>query len=320
MMLRNLVNEVVSRRMWPIPLVAIVVAVAAPLLFMKSGGEPVSTAPPPIAQPGKLPTGAEKLVSNQDKTAATPSKAKRKSQDPFAPPKSAKPKGEPPAPAAGATAATAATSTASSGVVINNSDGSTATMQVPASTQRASAPKSSTTKTSSTKKSTTKTTTKKTTPKATTPKATVPEVTTTYVDARFGARQNTYVRYRVPRLQTFRAGGRIAAIFVGYSSKRNVAVFAVAPSTQVKGDVECRTIKGVCRYVDLPEGKYARLVLRGVDGELVSRRLDVVDIRTLAGKEDTFPRENPLETATCLLKGLLRLTPNAPSIASDACA
>ena len=318
-MLRNLVNEVVSRRMWPIPLVAIVVAVAAPLLFMKSSGEPVSTTPPPMAQPGKLPTGAEKLVSTLDKTAATPSKAKRKSQDPFAPPKSAQPKGEPPGPAAGAAATTATTGTASGNVAIQNSDGSTATVQVPASTQRASAPKSSTAKTNATK-STRKATTKQTTPKATTPKATEPTVTTTYVDVRFGARQNTYVRYRVPRLQTFRAGGRIAAIFVGYSSKRDVAVFAVAPSTQVKGDVRCRAVKGICRYVDLPEGKYVRLVLRGVDGELVSRRLDVTDIRTLAGKEDTFPRENPLETATCLLKGLLRLTRTAPSIASDACA
>jgi hypothetical protein len=145
-------------------------------------------------------------------------------------------------------------------------------------------------------------------------------VTTTYVDVRFGARQNTYVRYRVPRLQTFRAGGRIAAMFVGYSSKRNVAVFAVAPSTQVKGDVECRTIKGVCRYVDIPAGKYARLVLRDLDGKAVSRRLDVVSIRTLAGNEDAAPRENALGTATCLLKGLLKLTPYAPSIASDACA
>jgi hypothetical protein len=319
MMLRNLVNEVVSRRMWPIPLVAIVVAVAAPLLFMKSAGEPVGTTPPPMAQPGNLPAGAERLVSTQDKTAAKPSKAKHKSQDPFAPPKSAQPKGEPPAPATGATASTAATGSTANGVVIQNSDGSSSTMPVPASTTRASAPKASTTKSNPTK-STTQTTKPKTTPKATTPTVTVPQETTTYVDVRFGARQNTYLRYRVPRLQTFRAGGRIAAMFVGYSSKRNVAVFAVAPSTKIKGDVECRTIKGVCRYVDLPEGKYVRLVLRGVDGDLVSRRLDVVNIRTLAGKEDTFPRENPLETATCLLKGLLKLTPNVPSIASDACA
>lgn len=316
-MLRNLVNEVVSRRMWPIPLVAIVVAAAAPLLFMKSAGDtPVSTAPPPMAQPGKLPTGAERLVSTDDKSAATRSKAKHKSQDPFAPPKSAEPKSDGPAPAAAATASAAATSSPG-GVVIQNSDGSSSTMTVPATTKRAAAPKASSTKTSTAKRSTSR----KTTPRrraATTTVSNVP--TSTYVDVRFGERKDTYLRYRVPRLQTFRAGGRIAAMFVRYSAARNVAVFAVAPSTKVKGDVKCRTIKGVCRYVDIPAGKYVRLVLRDMDGKLISRRLDVVSIRTLRGKEDAAPRENPLDTATCLLKGLLRLAPGVPSIASDACA
>jgi hypothetical protein len=318
-MLRNMVNEVVSRRMWPIPLVAIVVAVAAPLLFMKGGADtPVSSAPPPIAQPGKLPTGAERLVSNDDKSAATGTKSKSKGQDPFAPPKSAEPKSEPPAPAAAAAAPAASSGAA---VQIQNSDGSTSTQTVPATTTRQAAPKGSTTPSSATKTTRKSTATKKsTTTKKSTPKATAPAETTTYVDVRFGERKDTYLRYRVPRLQTFRAGGRIAAMFVRYSPARNVAVFAVAPSTTVKGDVKCRTIKGVCRYVDLPEGKYVRLVLRDMDGKLISRRLDVVNIRTLAGKEDASPRENPLETATCLLKGLLKLPSSLPSITSDACA
>jgi len=321
-MLRSLVNEVVSRRMWPIPLVAIVVAVAAPLLFMKSGGDtPASLAPPPVVQPGELAPATKKLVSSEDKSAASGAKIKSKSQDPFAPPKGKAAAGSDPAAPAAAPAATASSSGAGA-VVIQNSDGSTSTQAVPVSTQRASAPKAttaSTPKASRTRKSTT-TRKKTTTAKKTTPARTVPVVTSTYVDVRFGARQNTYRRFRVPRLQTFRAGGRIAAIFVGYSSRRNAAVFAVAPSTQVKGDGECRTVKGVCRYVDLRAGKYVRLVLRGTAGKLISRRLDVVSIRTLGGKEDAAPRENTLDTATCLLKRLLKLTPSAPSITSGACA
>jgi len=121
-------------------------------------------------------------------------------------------------------------------------------------------------------------------------------------------------------LQTFRAGGRIAAMFVRYSAKRRVAVFAVAPSTIVKGDVRCREVKGVCRYVDLPAGSYARVVLKDLNGKLISRRLDVVSVRKVRGAEDPAPREQPLDTATCLLRSLLRLTPGVTSITSDACA
>ena len=58
MMLRSLVDEVVRRRLWPIPLVALLVAIAAPLLFMKSAPPAAPAAPrrPPAAAPGKLPT------------------------------------------------------------------------------------------------------------------------------------------------------------------------------------------------------------------------------------------------------------------------
>ncbi len=316
-MLRSLVNEVVSRRMWPIPLVAVLIAIAAPLIFMKSGGEtPASLAPPPIATPGELPESAAVLTSNKDKDAASGKRNTSKGRDPFEP--GVKPK-KPATEAAAAAAAPAPAAAGTSGnpvpVVIQNSDGSSSTMSVPSGRKTATAPKGSTPKKSSTTKSTS---TRK--PKKTAPATSTSTQTSTYVDVRFGERKDTYLRYRVPRLQTFRAGGRIAAMFVGYSSKRNVAVFAVAPSTKVKGDVKCRMVKGVCRYVDLPAGSYARLVLKDLDGKLISRRLDVVSIRTLAGKEDAAPRENSLDTATCLLKGLLKLTPSVPSITSDACA
>jgi hypothetical protein len=129
------------------------------------------------------------------------------------------------------------------------------------------------------------------------------------------------IRYRVPRLQTFRAGGRVAAMFVGYSTTRNAAVFAVAPSTKV-GGVTCRKVKGVCRYVDVPAGSYARLVLIGEKGAAVSRRLDVVSIRHLppAAPSKASARMTSLAAAKCLLKGLLSLPAVAPSISTDACA
>lgn len=318
-MLRSLVNEVVSRRMWPIPLAAILIAIAAPLIFMKSGGEtPTSLAPPPIATPGELPESATVLTSNKDKDAASGKRNTGKRRDPFEP--GVKPK-KPATEAAAAAAAPAPAAAGTAGnpvpVVIQNSDGSSTTMRVPSGTKTATAPKGSTTRKSSTKKKSTST--KKST-KTTSPTTSPSTPTSTYVDVRFGERKDTYLRYRVPRLQTFRAGGRIAAMFVHYSAKRHVAVFAVAPSTEVKGDVECREVKGVCRYVDLPAGSYARLVLKDLDGKLVSRRLDVVSVRKVRGADDPAPREQPLGTATCLLKRLLKLAPAVTSITSDACA
>ncbi len=311
-MLRSLVDEVVRRRLWPIPLVAILVAIAAPLLFMKSGPDaPAGTSAPPVAAPGKLPAGAQRLVTTSDKAATPRSKAERKRQDPFAPPSSSKAK------AAGDTAAapsaSAPVATPPSGaVVIRNSDGSTATMAVPKTT--ATKP--------TTKKSRKKATTRKRAPKVTASEPTTSaagEATATYVDVRFAKRKDSMLRYRVPRLQTFRAGGNVAAMFVGYSEARDAAVFAIAPSTTVAGDVDCRKVKGVCRYVDIPAGSYARLRMRAADGSVTSRRLDVVKIRRLPGAEDPRPRATSLSTAKCLLRGLLKLPASLPSISVDAC-
>jgi hypothetical protein len=320
MMVRSLVDEVVRRRLWPIPIVALLVAIAAPLLFMKSTtANPASTAPPPTAQPVPLPTKAERLLAPLDKDLVTTKRSTRKAEDPFAPPASA----AKPSSAASAAGAAAVTSPAQSvPVVIKNSDGSTSTATISPSPSASK----STTKSSPSKSSTAKATT----PKVTTPKVTSPKTTTSsavaikrvpYVDVRFGERMGTLVRYRVPRLQTFRAGGKVAAMFVGYSASRRAGVFAVAPSTKVSG-VSCREVKGVCRYIDLRSGSHARLRLGGEDGSLVSRRLDVVSIRYLprAAPSKASARLTPLPAAKCLLKSLLSLSIMAPSISADACA
>lgn len=310
-MLRSLVDEVVRRRLWPIPVLAILIMIAAPVLFMRSAsGTPV---PPPkrVAAPDKMSDDAKDVVSTIDKRVGPRVKRTDKSQDPFAPPSSGAVKAAA-APAAATAPPPPASSATTSPVVIENSDGSTTTMT----------PKSTTAKK--------KTTVKTKVPAKTTPKVVAPDqrtssaaerATVTYVDVRFGQRLGTMLRYRVPRLQTFRAGGNVAAMFVHYSKARDVAVFAVAPSTQVSGDVSCRKVRNVCRYVDIPAGSYARLTLRDSDGTYISRRLDVASIRhlPLVGNEDAMPRATTSATANCLLKGLLKLPASLPSISFDAC-
>jgi hypothetical protein len=312
MMLRSLVDEVVRRRMWPIPLAALLIAIAAPVLFMKSApaGAPSASSAPPAAAPGQLPASAGKVVSTSDKAVIARQRSKAKAQDPFAPPASAKKSASTTSATKSAAKQTASTPKAIP-LVITNSNGDKLTISTP-----------------KTKK---KTSSKKTTaPKTTTPQPTTPTVSVskpvTYVDVRFGKALPSKVHHRVPRMETFRAGGKVAAIFVKYSPARNKAVFAVAPSTKVKGDVKCRRKAGACRYVDLGEGQHVRLSMRAPDGSVVSRRLDVVSIYrasapiSASGTPATTPLSTPIAEATCLLKRLLSLSPILPSISVDACA
>ena len=326
-MFRSLVEEVVRRRLWPIPLVALLVAIAAPLLFMKSApeGAPAATEAPPVAAPGKLPVRAEKLLNASDKAAAPRKRSTRAGQDPFAPPVSARQAAGADAPATPPAAATASASGGSSSVpaipvVITNSDGSKATVSVPT---KPTATKPTKPRKRSTSKRRTKPKSKPSTPA--TPTAATPTVT--YVDVRFAKRMGSMVRYRVPRLQTFRAGGRVAAMFVKYSPARDKAVFAIAPSTKVVGKLRCRIKAGVCRYVDIPAGSSVRLRMRTESGSVVSRRLEVVRIRRLpvavaaASPSGTkaSARSTPLAEAKCLLNSLLKLPVIVPSISADFC-
>ena len=258
-MLRSLVDEVVRRRLWPILALAIVVAVAAPLLFMKSApsGAPDASAAPPAAAPGKLPTTGAELVTTSDK-AVTPRHSTKGAtrRDPFAPP-------------ASAVSAAAAAKAGPAAVT-------------PAAKSPAKATKTATTKpipvviTDGSGSSTTVSNNKKTRSKTTTA-AVAANVDT--VDVRFGEKANTKVRRGIKELKTLKVDGKVAAVFVKWSPNRKKAVFAIPASTIVSGDVECRRKEGVCRYVDIPIGKYARLTWLTADGSsYVTRRLDVVHV------------------------------------------
>lgn len=261
-MLRSLVDEVVRRRLWPILLAAVVIAVAAPLLFMKGtpAGAPAASSAPPPAQPGKLPSRAEKLVTTSDKAATPHHKTSGQGRDPFAPPASAI-KASAAAAAGTATntntnsspkaAAQPKTSTKPIPVVITDSNGSSVKVSNP---------------TPSTTKHTANTTASL-------------GANVDSVDVRFGAKSGTKIRRGLRELRTLKVDGKVAAVFVKWSPKRQKAVFAISPTTIVTGDVQCRRKQGVCRYVDIPAGKYARLTWLSADGgTYITRRLDVVHV------------------------------------------
>ena len=293
-MLRTLLDEVVRRRLWPVLLVAVVVAVAAPLLFLKSappGGAPAAA--PATAPAGELPARAQRLLTTSEAPAARTRKRAATATDPFQAPSShrraaagrsagkgdAKPK-----------AATAGGANEPVPVVITNAEGT----KPPAGSPAPVAPAQ---------------------PTVTAPRPVAKR--SAAVDVRFGLRLPGRVHRRIPRRQTFVAGGRVIAIFVKYSPNRDKAVFAIAPSTHVSGDVECRRKPNLCRYVDVRVGEHVRLTTLTAGRKLVSRRLDVMRIDRsppAGGSARTAPADG-----ACLLGKLLALGAKDPPLAADAC-
>lgn len=301
MMLRNLFDEVMRRRLWPILALAALVAIAAPLLFLKSAPTDAPPAPAPAAAPaGELPARAQQLLATTGAEARTAkARAKRRGSDPFQPPSSAQaPSDESDTPAK-ETAGAGGNSTKPVPVVITNAEGTTpssatATATAPG-TSSGAAPIGDDTTTTVAKR-------------------------TTSVDIRFGERYPGKLHRGIPRTQTFVAGGRVIAIFVKYSPKRDKAVFAIASSTLVTGDIECRRKNDLCRYVDIPAGESVRLTMLASDGSLVTRRLAVERIgRTPSAGATAAAASHAPANGSCLLGKLLTMSAQDAPLAADAC-
>lgn len=309
MMLRHLIDELMRRRLWPILALSALVAVATPLLFLKSApsGAPVAAAPAPAPAPaGELPARAQRLLETgsggEQGAARRPS---GRAGDPFQPPSSSAARSS--RKKAGARSAKKRRSARTNPipVVITNAD----------TTKPSTSKKAAGSKPPMTSKA----------PRVTSPGRPIGDATTTAkraraVDVRFGKRHPGKLHRGIPRLQTFVAGGRVIAVFVKYSPSRDKAVFAIAPSTEVSDGPECRRKSDLCRYVDIPAGSHVRLTTLTADGSSVSRRLDVVQIRHTrdAGATAAAAGTAPANGA-CLLGRLLALTAHDGPLAADAC-
>jgi hypothetical protein len=268
MMLRDVLDEIVRRRLWPIPVIAIAVALAVPMLFLKSAPQdvPAPAAAVPSAQLD-LPARAQRLLASTDASAIARRRLSRAARDPFRAPASS---GKKSAGAGGrkssSSSTTKAKTTSSSSskqaepvaVVIKNADGTTPAASTPAASTPAAPPSGGAGATSTPRSS----------EASSTPK----------VDMRFGAEKDSPIQREIPRLKSFKVRGKVAVVFVKYSPSRHKAIFAIDPSTTVRGAIHCRRIDGLCRYVDIPAGRYARLIFVNDDGSRVSRRLDVVRV------------------------------------------
>jgi hypothetical protein len=267
MMLRNLVDEIVRRRLWPIPLVALAVVVAAPLLFLKSAPPQAATDPTAVSAvaDADLPARAQRLLNTTDADESSGRRLSSSARDPFQAPASR---------SASAKKASSAKSSSKSAKKAAAAKQGTASNPIPVVVLNADGTKSkdsSSTTTTGTGTSTSRSTTSK-------PPSGTTEKSLPTVDVRFGAHKDSPIHRRIPRLETFEVGGDVGVIFVKYSPSRHKAVFAINPTTTVRGDNRCRRQDGVCSYVDIAAGSYARLTFTRPDGSRVSRRLDVVRV------------------------------------------
>lgn len=292
-MLRNLLDEVRRRHLWPIPVIALLVAVAAPLLFLKSAPSdaPLASAPAPAAAPaGQLPARGLLATSAARKHAA---RERSRKADPFQGPSSGASKTS----EKKTSSDESKTSTAPEPVpvVITNPDGTAPTTPTTPATPTAPIGGDDA------------------------PTKVIPDTRPMIVNVRFGVRIPAPLSPVVPRLQTFNAGDRVVAIFVKYSPTRDKAVFAIAPDALLSGDIDCRRKEGVCRYVDIPVGKGVRLTVTTSAGTPVTRRLDVVSINPHPDPNSTDGVSPAPVNGACLLGKLLALSPGDASLATEAC-
>jgi len=305
-MLRDLLHEIVRRRLWPIPVLALLIALAAPLLFLKSAPVGAPTAlPAPTATGELLPPHAQRLLATSDADGAR-GRATGSSHDPF----------EPPASSRAAAAARARDAKGSSPSSSDSSAGDSSTEPIPVVIQN---PNGSSPKSDSSSSSTPSAPSSGDSGSRSTP-ASTRSARTASVDVRFGERADSRIQRSIPLLQTFFIHGKVAAVFVKYSPSRNKAVFAMAPGIGITGPVKCRRKDGVCRYLDIPAGSYARLTMLTADGTIVRRRLDVASIdrgRASAGTTASAAKDDGY--SACLLRKLQTQKLGAAPVDRDAC-
>jgi hypothetical protein len=307
-MMRNLIEEVRNRRVLAFAALGVLVALAVPLLFLKSapeGAPTANTAAPAPAKEAKLPARAARLLANSDQ-GAPGGRAKGSAEDPFSPPASylaaaaaAAAKGDAAAtPAANASGSAAPKAAAGGGasnkpveVVVTN-PGATPSTSTAGNGNGSSSRRRSSSLTAR----------------------------NASVDVRFGPRSDTKIRRAIPRQKGFYIHGKLVAAFVKYSPSRKAAVFAVAPGVYVSGAAKCRAQDGVCRYVDIPAGRHAWLTVALPSRTIVSRRLDVVRIkRRTASSKTRAASAGARSEAACLARKLVAMERGDALLDRDAC-
>lgn len=264
---RNVVDDLVEKRLWPLALGLLVLLIAVPVVLGSGGGD-AGDAPAPVpvttTDAGPLGAGAASAVTAQ---AATTKRQDRrgKVRDPFKVLYAAK-----------GDAADAATKAKQLAADVAKTAASTASTAAGAATTGSGTPAVDVDKNA----------TKKATKPPSDEKSTKPDPQDTYrINFRFGPVGRTKLRKDVARLTPFPSENRPYLIFLGLLSDKKTAVFLLSSDVTANGEGACRPSKTTCETVELNVGEAELLDIAMEGGNPVQYELEVQSID--AGKAST---------------------------------
>lgn len=246
--LRNVLNELVERRLWPVALLLVLALVAVPLLLSKSdaptdAGAPAATtpseAPAAVAsaarKPGDIPPGGEPVVSvAQTEEPAAPLRGHAK--DPF------RQQHVDPVAATNVVSSAGAASTGSNGTAPSGS-GSTGGSGGSGGE---------------------------------TPSPPAPTYVYASIDVHFGHAGHTLRAIEdVPRLTPLPNANHPIVVFLGMRRDFATAVFLVSTDVHVQGVDQCVPSRKDCEAIELREGDVALLDFTETDGTVQQYELDL---------------------------------------------
>lgn len=282
---RNLVQDLVERRLWPVALLLAVALAAVPVVLGRGGGDAASTAALPAAPITRGTGTAEKAQITIDTSVPAVRDRAGRLRNPFKAPASATPKitataGDSPSPSAAA--ATGDTSAAATGgaATTGTSTGS-GTSSTGSSDSGATSTGSSGTSSGGTGRTKTKTAPKTTT---TTTAPTAEDTTDTYhVSVRFGVDGGKLTTIRdVARLSPLPSVTDPFFVYLGVlkvsTSNTKRAVFIVSSDATPNGEGACHPTKQDCEAVELTVGQTAYFDATAPDGKVTQYELQLAGI------------------------------------------
>ena len=296
---RNLLQDLVERRLWPVALLLAVALAAVPVVLGRGGGDAASTAALPAAPATGAGTGtgtAEKAQITIDTSVPAVRDRAGRLRNPFKSPASAAPKVTAAAgdsPSSDGSAATGDSTSAATSAPSTDS-GSAGTGSSGTTSSGSSGSGSASTGSSDTTTGGTGTTKPKTTPKTkTTPTAPTAEDTTdTYhVSVRFGVDGGKLTTIRdIARLSPLPSVTDPFFVYLGVlkvsTSNTKRAVFIVSSDATPNGEGACHPTKQDCEAVELTVGQTAYFDATAPDGKVTQYELQLAGIHKTAVKSD----------------------------------
>jgi len=242
-LVRNVWNDLVEKRLWPVAIVLVVALVAVPVLLTR--GQSSTTPATEVATAGPAGPAPGTAVVSLAPSASGPTNRAGKVRNPFA-------QAAGPAP----TAATSTAPSSSSGQGSSASSGGGGTTTTPSSSTPAP------------------------TPTAPVKKKTRPDALDTYrVSLRFGQAGAQHTLHNVARLAPLPSSRAPFFVFLGVLQDGKTAVFLVSSDAAATGDGKCRPSPTDCETIEMKAGDTEFFDVSFGGAGVVQYQLDVLSVR-----------------------------------------